>query len=55
MALVRQVAETPDYLKALVKYTRNKPLSGRSVLVGGCSCFEGSQEVTSFKAGRATS
>lgn len=47
LALVRQVAETADCLKAIVKYTKNKPLSGRSVLAGGYSYVEGSQEVTS--------
>lgn len=55
MDLVKQVAETADCLKALVKYPKNKPLGGRSVLVSVYSYVEGSQEVTSFKTGRATS
>lgn len=55
MAFIKQVPETADCLKTLVKYTKNKPLSGRSVLVGGYSYVEGNQEVTRFKKGRTTS
>lgn len=55
MVLVKQVVETADCLKVLVKYTTNKPLCGRSVLAGGYSYVEGSQEVTGLETGRTTS